>query len=269
MNTSQVHAVVKLGGGAITDKTADIPTPKPLVIERLAREVVSAGFSTVIVHGGGSFGHPLARKYHIAEGFSSQKQVVGVTETHRSMMALNSIVTDAFLDAKCPALPIQPSSCFITENSRIGTAFLEPILSAVKLGCTPILYGDVVFDRKLGFTILSGDQIASFLAQELGARRLVFAMEPDGVYTKDPQRRGAKLIEKLTLGQLVRLAGKAGETKGSDVTGGMQKKLRESISAARAGVTVCFAGVKPAGNIRSAIKGNAFKGTIIEGSHES
>ncbi len=270
MNASQVHAVVKLGGGAITEKDAKGPTPRRDVIERLAREVTSTGPSTVIVHGGGSFGHPLAEKYHLVEGFHSPKQVQGVTETHRSMMALNKIVTDAFFEAKSHALPVQPSSFFVTVNGRIRSAFLEPIVSAVKLGCTPILFGDVVFDRTLGFTILSGDQIASYLAQELGARRLVFALDREGVYTKDPRKEGARLIEKLNLSQLVRLAGKVeSEAEGRDVTGGMQKKLYEAIPAAKAGITVCFAGVSQAGNIRSAIKGNAFKGTLIEGSRKS
>ncbi len=270
MNDRQVHAVVKLGGGAITEKDAKRPTPKRDVIERLAEEVSSTGLSSVIVHGGGSYGHPPAEKYHLIDGFHSTNQVQGVVETHRSMMELNAIVTDAFFDAKFHVFPITPSSCFITDNGRVNSAFLEPIISAIKLGCTPILFGDVVFDRTLGFTILSGDQIASYLAQELGARRLVFAMDRDGIYTKDPRKEGARLIEKLSLRQLVRLAGKVeAVTKGSDVTGGMQKKLYESIPAVKKGINVYFGGVSRAGNIRSAIKGNAFRGTRIEGSRKS
>lgn len=270
MKASEVHVVAKLGGGAITEKDAQKPSPKQDVIDRLAKEVVSAGVSTLIVHGGGSFGHPLAERYDIGEGFHSSEQLQGVSETHRSMIALNNVVTDAFIAAKSHALPIQPSSCFITDNGRVRSAFLEPIVSALKLGCTPILFGDVVFDRRLGFTILSGDQIASYLAQELRARRLVFALERDGVYTRDPRKKGARLIEKLNQSQLLRLVHKVESgTKGSDVTGGMQKKLYESIPAVKAGITVCFAGVSQAGNIRSAIKGISFKGTLIEGSRKS
>ncbi len=270
MNASQVQVVVKLGGGAITAKDAKTPTPKTDVIGRLAREVASTGLSAVIVHGGGSFGHPLAEKYHIAEGFHSSKQLRGLTETHRSMVALNNIVTDGFFNAKSHASPVSSSSSFVTDKGRISSAFIEPIVLALKLGCIPILFGDVVFDRTLGFTILSGDQIASYLAQELGARRLVFALENKGVFTKDPRKKGAKLIKKLNLSQLVGLAGKVESgTKGSDVTGGMQQKLYESIPAVKAGITVCFAGVSQAGNIRSAIKGTAFRGTLIEGSRKS
>ncbi len=270
MKTSQVQVVVKLGGGAITEKAGKTPTPKRDVIERLAQEISSTRLPMVLVHGGGSFGHPLAEKYHLVEGFRSPEQVRGVVETHRSMMLLNKIVTDAFSKAGCLALAASTSSCFVTDKGRISSGFVEPILSSVRLGCTPVLYGDVVFDRMLGFTILSGDQIAAYLAQDLGARRLIFALEYDGVYTKDPLQKGAKLIKKLDTDTLVRLAGKASsKTKGSDVTGGIQKKLFESISAVKAGITVCFAGVSQAGNIRSAIKGNSFRGTIIEGSRRS
>jgi isopentenyl phosphate kinase len=270
LNTSQVQVIVKLGGGAITEKEAKRPTPKTNVIERLAKEVASTGLSTIIVHGGGSFGHPLAEKYQIAEGFHAHRQLQGITETHRSMVALNNIVMDAIHEAKSDASTISPSSCFVTDAGRIKSAFIEPIVTALKLGCTPILFGDVVFDRTLGFTILSGDQIATYLAQELGARRLVFALESEGVFTKDPRKKGARLIEKLSLNQLVRLVGKVESgTKGSDVTGGMRKKLYESIPAVKAGINVCFAGVSQAGNLRSAIKGTAFTGTLIKGSRKS
>ena len=270
MKNSKVQAVVKLGGGAITEKGSETPTPKLDVIERLAQEISSTRLPMAIVHGGGSFGHPIAENYHLVEGFHSAEQVRGVVDTHRSMMVLNEIVTDAFSKAGCFAFAISTSTCFVTDNGRISSAFLEPIAFAVRLGCTPVLYGDVVFDSRLGFTILSGDQIAAYLAQDLGARRLIFALEFDGVYTKNPLQKGAKLIKKLDADQLVRLAGRASsKTKGSDVTGGMRKKLFESISAAKAGITVCFAGVSPAGNIRSAIKGNSFRGTLIEGSRKT
>ncbi len=270
MKTSQLQAVVKLGGGAITEKAGKTPTPKRDVIERLAQEISSTRLPMILVHGGGSFGHPFAEKYHLVQGFQSPEQVRGVTETHRSMMLLNKIVTDAFANAGCLALAVSTSTCFVTDKGRITSAFLEPIVSAIKLGCTPILYGDVVFDRKLGFTILSGDQIAAYLARDLGARRLIFALEFDGVYTKDPLRKDAKLIKKLDTDQLVRLEVKASsKTKGSDVTGGMRKKLFEAIPVAKAGITICFAGVSHAGNIRSAIKGNSFRGTLIEGSRKT
>lgn len=270
MKTSQLQAVVKLGGGAITVKGAKAPTPRIGLIERLAIEIASTRLPMVIVHGGGSFGHPLAEKYDLMKGFQSPEQVRGVAETHRSMMVLNKIVTDELSNAGCFALAFSTSTSFVTHNGRITSVFLEPIISAIKIGCTPVLYGDVVFDRRLGFTILSGDQISAHLALELGAKRLIFALEVDGVYTKDPLQKGAKLIKKLDTDQLVRLAGKASDkTKGSDVTGGMRKKLFESISAAKAGITVCFAGVSPAGNIRSAIKGNSFRGTLIEGSRRT
>lgn len=270
MKTSQVQAVVKLGGGAITEKAGKTPTPKRGVIERLAQEVSSIHLSMVLIHGGGSFGHPLAEKYRLVEGFQSPGQVRGVTETHRSMTLLNKIVTDALWDAGCLAFAVSTSSCFVTNKGRIVSAFLEPIVSAIKLGCTPVLYGDVVFDRSLGFTILSGDQISAYLARNLGASRLIFALEFDGVYTKAPLRKGARLIKKLDIDQLVQLAGKASsKTKGSDVTGGMRKKLFESIPVVKAGITVCFAGVSQTGNIRSAIKGNSFRGTLIEGSRRT
>lgn len=270
MRDSQVQAVVKLGGSAISEKRRKKATPKNDVLRRLAQEIASAHFTGVVVHGGGSYGHPLAKEFHLAEGFGSPEQIRGVIETHRSMLDLNRIVMSALSEAGCLAFPFSPSSCFVTHNGRIRSAFMEPIISAIKLGCMPVLYGDVVFDSKLGFTILSGDQIASHLAQELSARRLIFALELDGVYTKDPNLQGARLIEKLNPNRLLELARRTSiKTSGIDVTGGMRKKLLESVPAVKAGINVCFAGISQPGNIRSAIKGNAFKGTFVQGSRES
>ncbi len=268
--TRLVQAVVKLGGSAISEKRRDKAKPNDKALCQLAEEVVSAQVPCVIVHGGGSYGHPLAKKYQIAKGFKSGDQLRGVAETHRSMMALNAVVIDAFLKSGSNPLAISPSSCFTTDNRRISSSFIEPIVSALRLDLTPILYGDIVFDKRLGFTILSGDQIASHLARELKVKRLVFALEVGGVYTKDPSQRAAKLIKKLSLKELEMRAGKAStRTKGSDVTGGMRTKLQEAVPAVRAGITVCFAGTSPEGNIRSAIKGSSFRGTLIEGSRKS
>ncbi len=57
--------ILKLGGSVVTHK--DRPrTPNTEAITRLATEVATAGPRRLImVHGGGSYGHPLAKEYDI------------------------------------------------------------------------------------------------------------------------------------------------------------------------------------------------------------
>ena len=60
--------ILKIGGSAITDKTGELAA-KTEIINRLAEEIKRADLDNlIVVHGGGSFGHPNALKYGLKEG---------------------------------------------------------------------------------------------------------------------------------------------------------------------------------------------------------
>lgn len=257
--------MLKLGGSVVTIK--DKPMKADTVnIERLSEEISTAGLKQlVIVHGGGSFGHPVARRYRIMGGDTSINKSFGVSETHRAMVALNSLIVDALLALKVPALSITPSSFLITDEGRIKTVNLTIIHRLVDLGIIPVLYGDVVLDRSRGFSILSGDQLASRIAVELGASRLIFGVDVDGIYSSDPKiTPGAYLIESLQLKQLKDLVD-VGEALTTDVTGGMLGKVMEASVAVEAGVEVIIANASKTGVIFKALRGEPVTGTILTG----
>ena len=88
--------VLKLGGSVVTVKDAPM-TADDGNITRLCEEIKAAGpRPLIIVHGGGSFGHPVASKYGIADGFTSERQVPGFARTHQAMVMLNNIVVDNY-----------------------------------------------------------------------------------------------------------------------------------------------------------------------------
>jgi isopentenyl phosphate kinase (EC 2.7.4.-) len=58
----------------------------------------------------------------------------------------------------------------------------------VSMSVIPMLYGDVIIDDELGFSILSGDDIMVELARALKPSKALFLMDVDGVYTKGPGR---------------------------------------------------------------------------------
>src|SRR2546428_11299186 len=59
--------LVKLGGSVVTEKT-HLRTPRSAAIRRLAGELASLREPLLIVHGGGSYGHILARRHRLNAG---------------------------------------------------------------------------------------------------------------------------------------------------------------------------------------------------------
>ena len=112
--------ILKIGGSAITDKTGELAA-KTEIINRLAEEIKRADLDNlIIVHGGGSFGHPTAAKYGIKDGYKEDPtQKLGFAETHHVMTVLNGLVMDALIWHEIPAISIAPSSCIITDNGKI------------------------------------------------------------------------------------------------------------------------------------------------------
>jgi len=254
--------VLKLGGSIITDKSERF-RPDEEAIGSLAREIASSGVrELVIVHGGGSFGHPLAADYGLSEGFRGPEQLRGLAETHLAMEELNKLVVSALLAEGLPAIPLPPISCFTTKGKRISRAFLGPLKALLALGAMPVLYGDVVLDEELGFTILSGDQIAAYLALALGAERVVLCLRVPGVFTRNPEEDpSAELIERLRPEDVKHV--ETGRLRVADVTGGMRKKLEEMAPVAAAGIPVFFTSPRPPGNLARALKGERAVGTLL------
>jgi len=259
--------ILKLGGSAITDKTKPFSVRKD-VVKRLAWEVSRAKpKNLIVVHGGGSFGHPLAKKYRLIEGFKAKSQLKGFAETRRMMMILNKTVVDAFVSQGVDAVSVPPLAFIRTSNGRISFIDEDVLKGLLGLGLTPILFGDVVIDDRLGFTILSGDQIVAKLAVSLKAEKIVLASDVDGVFTSNPKTNPkAKLISKLSLSKLEETVKLKSTTTESmvDVTGTMVGKLKEMIPPVNMGVKVFVVNALKRGRVFQALKGLRVKGTKLE-----
>lgn len=252
--------VLKLGGSVITVKDKPM-TPRPEAIRRLAGEIAEADVKLILIHGGGSYGHPVASRYGIAGGYRSEIQLRGFAETHQAMVKLNTLIVEALVEAGVPAIGVPPSSFIITTDGRITKLELQVLREMLKMGLTPVLYGDAVLDTRRGFTILSGDQLASRLAVELGAERLIYGVDIDGVYTKDPKRGKAELLERVTPSTLKEL--ETASPTAVDVTGGMRAKVEEALRAAEMGVEVVILNAMREGVILKALRGEAVRGSWV------
>ncbi|MFW6117849.1 MAG: isopentenyl phosphate kinase, partial [Thermoproteota archaeon] len=179
--------LLKIGGSVITDKTEELKV-RMQTITRLAEEIYKANLQRlIVVHGGGSFGHPLAKRYSLIEGFREERQKVGFSETHHMMTVLNGLFMDELIGLNLPAMSITPSSCIITKNGRIEKLEDRILKTFLDMNFLPVLYGEVVLDSKLGFTILSGDQIVSKVSTRFNAERIIIGVDVDGLYNADPK----------------------------------------------------------------------------------
>lgn len=234
------------------------------VVKRLGRELAEAvkesGVNLIVVHGGGSYAHPVAKEYSVSEGLRGKGGLRGFVETSRVVRMLCLDVLSNLIDGGLMAVSIPASSVFTTRSGRISTCNLEPVFSALRLGLVPITSGDVVFDRDLGFTVLSGDEISSYLAVRLRARRLIYAMNVDGIYVRDWATGGIKIAEEFSRGMNIASVGGGVE----DVTGGIARKIEEGFTAAEAGIEVLFINGLAENRLRDAVLGLPVPGTRLK-----
>ncbi len=256
--------IVKLGGSVITDKKGRF-TVKRAVLNRLARELTVAKCPLVLVHGGGSFGHPVASKYKIAEGYGHPRQLIGFALTHRAMERLNAYVLEALQQAGIPAMAMQTSACVVVKNGRIKSMELRPLRKLLNLGLVPVLYGDAVPDLGRGMSILSGDQLVAQLACELGAKRVVLGVDVDGVYTVNPKtNKNAELVQKISLNNWSSVKKRLSSGIGRrDVTGGMANKVRELLALTERGVDAEIVNAAKPNILRRTILGECGLGTRV------
>ena len=257
--------VLKLGGSVVTRKEKPL-TPNLRAMKRLANEISKANVSPlVLVHGGGSFGHPLAEQYRIKEGYKASSQIMGFSKTHQAMTKLNKLIVDSLINHNIPAVEVQPSSCIVTKAGRIQSMEERPLKKMLEMGFVPVLYGDAVLDSETGFAILSGDQLVSSLAIKLGADHIVIGVDVNGLYTADPKTNSsARLIRHITLKELKNLEHKIEESKVTDVTGGMFGKMFELTPAVEHGIRTIIVNATKPNRVYKALKGKKVVGTIIE-----
>ncbi|MCS7110896.1 MAG: isopentenyl phosphate kinase [Ignisphaera sp.] len=211
--------ILKLGGALITDKEKPFSV-KHSALYRVCREIGRAyrkcGKRIIIVHGGGSYGHYVVREHGDVYSIESISQVVWF------MRELNMIIADVLNLYGIPALPMDTHAMFLRASNKLY-AFKEPLITMVNKGLTPVLYGDIVFNEMGEPEILSGDEIAWYIASLLKPSKLLFATSVDGVFDRDPTDRSARLLSIVKLSELDLLDVRS--ARGMDVTGGMRTKL--------------------------------------------
>lgn len=223
---------LKLGGSLITDKSRP-HTPRPEVLSRLAEEIkhvldTRPGFQLVVGHGSGSFGHVPGKRYGTRQGVHSLEQWQGFAEVWYEATALTSIVVEALHQAGLPVISFSPSASVISKGGAVLSWDLAPLRAAMQAGLLPVVHGDVVFDRILGGTILSTEDLFAFLARQFHPERILLAGIEAGVWADYPEC--SRLLPEITPETLPAIFPALGGSNKTDVTGGMSSKVRQSLA---------------------------------------
>lgn len=226
MNTGK-RVFIKLGGAAITDKLHP-RTALPDNIHRLAEEIASAyrefpDMHLLLGHGSGSFGHFSGQKYGTRNGVRTKEDWHGFSVVWDDARFLNEMVIQAFLSAGLPVIAFPPSTWVVTDNHAVVDVFYEPIRRSWENHLVPVVNGDVIFDRSLGGTILSTEEIFSILTGELHPNQIILASREPGVWNDYPSN--TQLVTTLSRSDFESKSTAVRGSAGMDVTGGMAKKV--------------------------------------------
>ena len=252
--------LVKWGGSLITDKTAVRPAPKRERITALAEALAASEEPAVLVHGAGSFGHPLAKRFGLAQGSDgSPEQGAAVERTRQQVRTLNALVCDALASAGMEPYPVLPSQTLHTTGPQNIVDFpTSSFEAALEAGRIPVTCGDVTDDNSQGVAILSGDTLMVELARALDLQRALFVINHPGVMDRDPAEPGARLVEQLDAAARKVMRTQRMDVPGADVTGGMWGKL----DAAAAVALECKCRIIGASDFAAALTGDP-AGTLV------
>ncbi len=252
--------IVKLGGSIITRKR-ETSTLRRKVLTHLARELREGSGkganSLIVLHGAGSFGHPYAKEWNLSHAPKPEDRdrLRGAAITSVHVRQLHDHVLKSLIDAGLPALSIPPQTLATNDQGKLTTFEDSAFRTALEAGAVPVSFGDVVRDRSWGFSILSGDDIAVYLAEKLRAERVIFVSDVPGVLD---QGKASSVVPHLTPGVVESLQPTPGVP---DVTGGIRGKAEKMLKIAAGGTPCVILSGLSRDRLKQALQGEKVYGT--------
>jgi isopentenyl phosphate kinase len=255
--------IIKLGGSVITDKAKECCF-KQETVDQLAAELKHANKEIILIHGAGSFGHILAKKYKLNNGFKRKSQVEGFALTQAMVQRLNNLVLASLHNHDLPAVSLPPHAVLSLSNHKLSRVDCPLFKKYLDLGFLPVSFGDVALDARLGFSICSGDLLVQLLAAEFKPEKVIFVLDEDGLYSANPKtEKHAAFFETATIKDLEHLSTHLDTH--ADVTKGMEGKLQTIKNIAKAGVDTVLLNGNVHNRLYDTLKGKKVRSTIVYG----
>ncbi len=259
--------VIKLGGSSITFKERTFSIDENSLYN-ISSALGEFNGRLLIVHGGGSWGHPVAVAYGL-NSFSFSKNARGASLTRLAMLQLSERVQRYLIDHGINVFFFPPQHL---ESIADNLDYLY------QLRAVPLTYGDVIFERGKGYRVIGGDEIISRLSALRKIRRVIFIMRTGGILdssgniieTISLRGKGGMMFDDVPIssGNLTytyRQAKAELQTSSPDATGGITYKLLVAEGLASKGIEVLFLSAHDRDNLVKALNGMKFQGTIVIG----
>jgi uridylate kinase len=155
------------------------------------------------------------------------------------------------------------------EVTRLNARLLIAALGEHANHVPPKDYKDAVLAAKHNRIVVMGgvspgittDAVSSILAERVRAKRLVNATSVDGVYTADPAKdSSARKLSRMSHAELLRLVSETPAQAGPNV---VFDPAGASVLS-RSGIALYVVDGRKLTNLRAAIEGDAFDGTLVE-----
>jgi isopentenyl phosphate kinase len=255
---------LKLGGSLITDKRLE-NSFRAETAARIASEIQAAlkqdnTLQLLIGHGSGSFGHVAAKRYGTMQGVRTDEEWRGFAHVATVASELSYLMAKTLENAGIPVMRFQPSASAISEDGKIVQMSTEPIRRALAYRLVPLVHGDVAFDDMRGGTIISTETIFFDLARHLPVESILLLGEVEGVYDTD-----SAVISTITPKSLPDVERALGGAEGTDVTGGMETKVRDMVALVQAmrQITIRIMSGQQPDLLRETLLRHAMPGTLI------
>jgi isopentenyl phosphate kinase len=251
--------LLKLGGSLITEK--DKPyTARFDIISSIVSQISKYNkehFDThlIIGNGGGSFPHRSAALYGTVDGFRDETSPYGSCRVHTDALELHFLLIKECIKKNLPVYSLQPSALFMTADKKPLYTSFAPVEETLKSSIIPFVYGDVILDTKIGATIYSTEEILSMIAMHYKEKKMydsitiIHAGKFDGVYDTN-----GTVIPTITSKNFQEIKRNITHSENIDVTGGMLKKVTESLRLTEKGIDSYIINGEKENNIYNALK---------------
>lgn len=226
----------------------------------------------IIIHGAGSFGHPIANSFSIQNGLNQYipNQILGLTKTHQGVEKLNTKIVDGFLSREIPVLSLTTSSVFFQAESFLKFTGIDQIDSLLELGIIPILFGDILLHDSKNFSIISGDRVIYEICKSFSSSnnpkykidKIIFCFDQDGIIISNTEK-DSQVIQNIKLKDLDLLSLKNFEDS-IDVTGNIRGKLKEIKKICELGIPVQLINGQKPNLLTKALRDEIFLSTRID-----